>query len=232
MTTVNERSNAMRARIIKNANEASLSLGGMVARLEAGEFLTSTLCREIFSYCRARILTLGEAMLLTELCTLANDLAAEELAHIEACAKLQTVGDFVPDFNVPALPIDKVLYAGRPMAPHTKLERRIVHNWLNFMAYHSWEVEHVHDGEYWTSVDDLMGDHPDLPKALAVMNLIFNLDDCKVQFGRNHEVRDVSHCVRLVLGNGIDLITDWSYSADDADGFNTVMEGFEPQDFE
>jgi hypothetical protein len=135
--------------------------------------------------------------------------------------------------DIPALDIDRVLFAGRKMPAHCKVERRAVAALCSRLAAGGFEVVGVWDGELFTRT----------PDARAVMEIVFNLDEASVRVckagathgdipeecnywgGDDADAPDV-HGIYLVLGNGVDLIADWNYSADDADGFNALMDSF------
>lgn len=120
--------------------------------------------------------------------------------------------------DAPSLAIDVLLYSGGKVPANGKLERRIVANLLAFMASKGWIVSEVYDG------DDLTA----IPDAIAAMELIFDLDEASVRF-RNQVGNE--HYALLVLGNGIDIITDWNYAAGDVDGFNAAMNAFDAEDY-
>ena len=119
--------------------------------------------------------------------------------------------------NAPALELDKILYATRPMLPRTRRERRIVWNLMRHLAEQGWAVVKVHDGEEYVKTPD--------PKS--ALEVIFNLDDCWVGFTKESKGR--THYVRLILGNDVDVISDWTYRGGDRDGFDSVMEKFDAE---
>lgn len=121
--------------------------------------------------------------------------------------------------EAPALDIDALLYKDRPMHANAKLERRIVANLLAWMEFKGWNVVEVFDGEEETKVTD----------AKAAMELIFNLDDVRVYLSNG---KGALHSILLILGNGVDVISDWNFTADDPDGFNAAMSGFNAEDYE
>lgn len=97
-----------------------------------------------------------------------------------------------------------------------KLERRIVWNLFAYLATKGWKP---------TSLDDGDGTKQPTPDAKSVMELLFNLDDAHVYVTNGKR----THWIRFVLGNGCDIISDYSYN--EASGFDNVMQGFEPDDF-
>lgn len=94
------------------------------------------------------------------------------------------------------------------------LERAIVWNLCAHLAAAGFAVVAVDDGEEVTKTAD----------AKAALELVFNLDEAWLYFrkGRNGRRR----VVFLVLGEGDTIITDWSYTEGDADGFNAAMNAF------
>lgn len=120
--------------------------------------------------------------------------------------------------TVPTLKIDALLFKDRPMPAHCKLERRIVANLIAHLAFHGWSVTHVWDGD----------DREATPDMVSAMELVFNLDECRIYFSKDGH----THSVYLVLGNGVDCLADWGFSDNDADGFNAAMELFNTEDYE
>lgn len=120
--------------------------------------------------------------------------------------------------NAPALKLDKVLYKNQPMPPHVRRARRIVWNLFNHLLTHGkWRVARVFDGE----------ENPLVNSSKDALEIIFNLDDCWVGFKQLDKSK--THCVRLVLGNDLDVISDWNYSEGDPDGFDAAMEKFDAE---
>lgn len=121
----------------------------------------------------------------------------------------------------PELDIDKQLFNnyGLKMPPHCRLERRIVVNLLELVTRKGFTLRSVYNGEENTKVDSIK----------AAMELIFNLDDayvsiCKPGFSK--------HWIRLVLGEGLDCINDWSFDPEgDPDGFSAMMDLFDTEDY-
>ncbi|WP_443698609.1 hypothetical protein [Pseudomonas sp.] len=118
----------------------------------------------------------------------------------------------------PELAIDKLLYRGNPVPANGKLERRIAANLLAFMASKGWNVCTVFDG------DELVP----VVTALDVMELAFDLDEVQLTFTN---AAGNEHRAVLIMGNGIDIITDWGFTVGDPDGFNAAMEGFDAEDY-
>jgi hypothetical protein len=62
----------------------------------------------------------------------------------------------------------------------------------------------------------------------AMMELVFNLDTAFAYF-QNAAGR--KHYVMLVMGNDLDIVSDWSYARHGGDTFDAVMDDFDPYDF-
>ena len=120
---------------------------------------------------------------------------------------------------VPTLDHDAMMLAqfGRKISANGRLERRIVAALCAHMVAAGWVPFEVYDGEEHTPVQD----------AKSAMELIFNLDDAFLSFTNGA----TSHWVRLIMGNGCDIISDWSLQLQDRDGFNAVMEAFDAETF-
>ena len=122
--------------------------------------------------------------------------------------------------NAPALELDKILYKDHPMPSHVRRERRIVWNLLKHLySIGGWSAVKVYDGDEFIKVDD----------AHAALEIIFNLDDAYLYVGRNGQDAHRKHRIKLVLGNDLDIISDWNYTEGDPDGFNAAMEKFDAE---
>lgn len=127
----------------------------------------------------------------------------------------------------PVLAHDKMMEKkyGQKINSNGKLERRIVWNLCKHLNTKGFMV---------TAVDDdgqtifLRSKNP-LIRAKSAMEHIFNLDDSLVYF--RSQDHSTEHWVRLVLGNGEDIISDFNYFEGDADGFNAAMEAFDVNDY-
>ena len=128
---------------------------------------------------------------------------------------------------------------GLKISQNGKLERRIVAALIAHMEQKGFRVTGVWDGEVWEKADT----------AKEAMEFIFNLDESSLRFvpsaGFNRDKHESEraitsrnayapkeHGVFLVLGNGIDIISDWNYFKNDRDGFNAAMEKFNAEDYE
>lgn len=119
----------------------------------------------------------------------------------------------IPRVTAPELPID----AARTLRKDQILERTIVANLIAHLANQGWTVLGVHDGELIERMTD----------TVEAMNLIFDLDMSQVHFGKG----ETYHVVLLVMGNGIDIISDYTLAKDDADGFDAAMRSFNAEAF-
>jgi hypothetical protein len=117
--------------------------------------------------------------------------------------------------GVPVLKVDE----GRNVLPNGRLERRIVADLIAHLDVAGFVPAVVWDGE----VEEPCSD------AKSAMEFIFNLDEASVRFFRRGHLDAGWHGVLLVLGNGIDIISDWNYLTNDTDGFNAAMESFDPE---
>lgn len=120
--------------------------------------------------------------------------------------------------QVPELDIDKRMLDRyqRKVGVRGRLERRIVANLIRHLDEAGFPVRAVDDGEECTDVD--------LANPMkAAMELIFNLDDCIVFFRPG-----VRNWVRLVLGNGIDIVSDWCIASKK---FDEAMNAFDPEKY-
>ncbi len=123
--------------------------------------------------------------------------------------------------NAPRLKIDETLYGkeGRP-SPQGVLERRIVWNLMKYLGASGFHPFEVSDGETVTRTDG---------ETAATMELVFNLDEAWVFF--RDGVREVFHAVKLVMGNGVDIVSDYNYTPGDPDNFAALMDSFDAEAF-
>jgi hypothetical protein len=121
--------------------------------------------------------------------------------------------------NAPDLELDKVLYKDRTMPPHVRRERRIVWNLFNHLLQNGlWKVTKVYDGDEYVRVNN----------SKDALEVIFNLDDAHV-FVNSISHPGITHSITLVLGNDINIISDWIYAEGDPDGFSAAMEKFDAE---
>jgi hypothetical protein len=119
---------------------------------------------------------------------------------------------------VPELDHDaKMLQAyDRKVSPTGRLERRIVAALCAHLAEYGWAPCAVFDGEDLTPVSSVK----------EAMELVFNLDQSHLYFRQGVHRK---HHVFLVNGNGVDMVSDYSYAAFKGDNFEEAMEAFDPE---
>lgn len=124
----------------------------------------------------------------------------------------------------PELDIDKLMADryGHEISADGRLERRIAWNLLKHLESHGWKAGALDDGDGMQRIDE--NDNP----AKAAMELLFNLDGAIISL---YQSRNVYHNVQIVLGNGVDIIADYSFAEGDADGFREVMDAFDAEQF-
>jgi hypothetical protein len=122
--------------------------------------------------------------------------------------------------NAPKLQHDAMMEKrfGTAVSPEGKIERRIVYNLGKHLEDKGFRVYGVHDGDDFTKCS----------RIEPAMEVIFNLDQAHLYF---RKVGHKPHWVFLVLGNGIDIVSDYSYSEGDEDGFLKAMDAFNSEDF-
>jgi hypothetical protein len=134
-------------------------------------------------------------------------------------------------FMVPALAHDIMMQErfGTKVSPTGRLERRIVAHLIDHVTRSGFALHSVNDGDEITPVATMQ----------EAMEVIFNLDEASLRFYKGGPKgatqaaleRDDWHGVLLVLGNGVDIVSDWNYSAGDADGFGAAMEVFDAEQY-
>lgn len=125
-----------------------------------------------------------------------------------------------PAVNPPALDTDARYYTGsRKMQPHTKVERRVIANLIAYLERQGWTPVKVFDGEEDIEAHD----------TKSAMETIFSVDDSQLVVRNAAGKRQR---IMIVLGNGKDCISDYSYTRGDTDHFRVTMECFNPEDYE
>lgn len=119
-------------------------------------------------------------------------------------------------FDVPKLEIDARIAAIRReptvmLTARQKLERKIAWNVLHHVVKAGFELRGVYDGEEYTKVST----------PLEAMEQIFDLDEASV---RVRKPGFKEHEILLILGNGEDIVSDWTYTDGDPDGFSAAMD--------
>jgi len=150
-------------------------------------------------------------------------------AAIHAALNLENTMATVNEMlQVPSLDHDAMMLKrfGSVVDPDMARERRIVHFLIQHLAAAGFSPSTVYDGEEETRVADGKG----------AMELIFNLDEASLRFRRSDDAKMTSptgleHGVLLILGNGVDIVSDWNYEDGDPDGFNAAMETFDVEAF-
>jgi len=119
--------------------------------------------------------------------------------------------------QVPSLAVD----AAQEVSPGGRLERRIVANLIAHLDAAGFALIAVDDG----------GDELEPARDMkTAMELVFNVDLAYLILTKDVGRSPASqrrHTITLVLGNGIDVISDWTFSENDPDGFNAAMEAFD-----
>lgn len=139
-----------------------------------------------------------------------QEMEATTAATLQACQ--------VPTFQAvecPALDIDARI--GRTLDAADRTERRIVRNLIAWAEFNGWSLTHVWDGDEREPMTD----------ALDALELVFNLDMSRLFFAKD----GVKHSVLLVTGNGQDIVSDWTLSRDEGCPFNSMMDGFDTEDY-
>jgi hypothetical protein len=121
----------------------------------------------------------------------------------------------VKSVEVPVLSID----AKRNLGKGAHTARRIAANMIDHLAQKGWTVASVFDGDI----------HEEVGDAKAAMEIVFDVGVADVSF---KNAAGAMHGVRLVPSNGVDILTNWSFADNDADGFGAVMDEFDPLSFE
>lgn len=121
-----------------------------------------------------------------------------------------------PVKQAPALAVD----AGHTLRLEGKIERRIVWNLISQLWDAGFAVVAVDDGE-----DRVRCAKAESP-ALAAMEAAFAVDECYLIVKPKSRKHSGEHWIKLVGGNGEDIVSDWGYNTGDPDGFNAFMEAF------
>lgn len=124
-------------------------------------------------------------------------------------------------FKTPALEHDAMMLKrfGQSVSPQGKLERRIVANLIAHIEKAGFKVHSVYDGDEEIRVKDMK----------SAMELIFNLDEVSLRFYKTKPSE--WHGVLLVLGNGVDIVSDWNFFDGDRDGFDAAMQAFDSEQY-
>ena len=92
------------------------------------------------------------------------------------------------------------------------LERQIIAHLIDTMRAHGWTVNHVYDG----------GEEcRNCATTDATLEHVFSVDESQIIF---ENMAGRQHWVSIILGNGVDCISDYSYAQHRADNFAKIME--------
>jgi len=106
--------------------------------------------------------------------------------------------------------------------PRGRIERRVMANLLHFLDANGFKPVLLDDTEEDTKVSTMQ----------EVMELAFNLDECRVYFHHTSTEAKPRHCIYFVFGNdGWDIAADWDCPDHDADGWKAAMEAFNPEEY-
>lgn len=124
------------------------------------------------------------------------------------------------DVTIPELQIDRDLYLnrGEKIPSHGKIERRIFFDLCAQLEAKGWKPV----------MADMDCDREKVSTAIEAAEFLFNLCDCRVLFSNGK----AKHWILFVCGNGIDFISDYSYSATTKDGFDEIVHGINGEDYE
>jgi hypothetical protein len=102
-----------------------------------------------------------------------------------------------------------------PTAKLPFIEDRIVSQLVAALKRAGWKLDSIYSDDDWTR-----GWVP-ATRVAAIKEELYQLSDVWVRFKRGER----SHQVRLIAGNGCDLISDYTYARDsDPDDFDQIME--------
>lgn len=133
---------------------------------------------------------------------------------------------FKKSIAIPALDVDDVMLQehGQRLSLVEKAERRIVANLIDHLKRHGFCLHSVLNSDSNVRVKSMK----------KAMEAIFEADNNPVLYVRKHaascQAERVVHGIQIVLGNGIDMISDYTFSIGDADGFAAAMENFDAED--
>lgn len=102
-----------------------------------------------------------------------------------------------------------------PMSRECLLELRILGTLCSRLRKAGWTPKAIDTGD-----DDVNNGWVTVSTAKQVKDEFFSVGQATVRFTNG----TATHGVFLVGGNGVDLLSDWSYSEPDTDGFNAAME--------
>lgn len=121
----------------------------------------------------------------------------------------------------PALNVDTA--DGRPLTLNGKIERRIIWNLIRGLWDAGFKIVSVDDRE-----EKVRCDKAEDP-AVAAMEVVFSVDEAYL-IVHSKKRGGKEHWIKLVGGNGEDIISDWGFTSGDPDGFHAFMEDFTSRD--
>jgi len=110
---------------------------------------------------------------------------------------------------------------GSSLSASGKIERRVVWNLLSRL----WDA-----GFSAVSVDDGSDRRIKCLDHEAVMEAVFAVDEALILVKSKQRRGSRMHWIKVVGGNGEDIISDWGYSDGDPDGFNACMESMNTEE--
>lgn len=104
--------------------------------------------------------------------------------------------------------------------PHAEqlLERRIVANLIHQLEQVGFQAYRVFDGEEYEKVSNMK----------EAMEVIFSVDESRLHV-RQPGLK--GHTIVIILGNGVDCISDHSIANEDGSEFNAVMDSFDAEKY-
>jgi hypothetical protein len=124
---------------------------------------------------------------------------------------------------IPALDIDALMLKqfNQPVSITGKAERRIVANLLS----------HLDAAGFTPTAVDNRDDLLKVRTAKSAMERIFEVVSDPILYVRKRGESKRTHTITLVQGNGTDMISDWTYTEGDPDGFDAAMGAFNAEDW-
>lgn len=108
------------------------------------------------------------------------------------------------------------------MPAHIQAAQRVTNAYFQHLASHGWMPIRVFDGE----------ERHKVKTAIEAMEWIFNLDEASVAFDKvMPDGRRVWHWTLFIPGNGAEIISDHSCSADDDFAALNEPDAFDPERF-
>jgi hypothetical protein len=136
---------------------------------------------------------------------------------VMAISLLSDVQERMQDHNHLAIhrQINRIKYL-LDLDPREELTRRIVGKLMRYLESKGFEIVGVSDEEESYNTDD----------PAVAMGHVFAVSESSLRVHSQIDNVGREHGIVLIPSNGEDIVSDWSYSKDDVDGFNAVMEAF------